>query len=112
MSQLGDVRIDIDPSVKPDILADLLTMDLSTKYPVVVSDPIWTIKPFHRPRWFYRVVDLCEVGGRIIYNAPWIPESKAVELEETMIRRSARFGNVSILSVFKKVNGFTRDPKA
>lgn len=111
-STLGDVRVDIEPSVNPSMVADLLKMDLSTKYQTVISDPPWHINPFHRRKWFFRVVDLCEVGGRIIYNAPWIPESKAVELEEMFIRKSAYFGNVSLLMTFKKINAFTRDKAA
>lgn len=46
-----------------------------------------------------------------MYNATWIPESKDVKLEKTWVRQSARFGNVSIISLFRKVSDSCNDYK-
>ena len=58
---------------------------------------------YFRPKLFFSLVEVCKVGGRIIYNATWIPTSKYVELKETHIRQSSQFSNVSIISVFEKI---------
>jgi len=72
-------------------------------FDTVISDPPWKVSYFHRFKFFFNCVEVCKVGGIVIYNAPWLPESKEVELRETMFRQSASFANVSILSVFEKV---------
>jgi hypothetical protein len=104
-SVIGDVRVDIEQ--KPNVTH---LFDIGNKVPfpcetfdTVISDPPWNIPHFERMKWFFECVYMCKVGGMIIYNATWIPESKAVLLDETWIRQSARFGNVSIISIFKKI---------
>ena len=58
MSQVGDIRADLDPIVKPDVICDL-------KYPpfrkqsfdVVIMDPPY--KYYNRFKWLLDIKDLC-----------------------------------------------------
>lgn len=112
-SLLGDVRVD---NVLPDLeigvlnptgfrlgdmsnLREMFGMDV---FDTVISDPPWHLGFYQRPRQFFALVEVCKIGGRVIFNAPWIPETKYAVLEETWIRQSAPFSNASILSVFRK----------
>jgi hypothetical protein len=105
-SQIGDVRLDIDPSLSMrgayDFFKDKIPFPKNT-FDTVISDPPWKVGHYFRPRLFFSLVDVCKPGGTIIYNATWIPTSKQVELKEAWIRQSSQFSNVSILSVFEKL---------
>jgi hypothetical protein len=105
-SMIGDVRMDSDTANRMATcfgdVHDLRDLFGDDAFDTVVSDPPWHLNIFQRPKMFFPLVEVCKIGGRIIYNAPWIPESKYAELEEIWIRQSAAFSNASILSVFKK----------
>lgn len=105
-SQLGDVRLDLDPKLSMrgayDFFKDKLEFEHNT-FDTVISDPPWKIGHYFRPRLFFRLVEVCKIGGEIIYNATWIPTSKYVKLKECWIRQSSQFSNVSIISVFEKI---------
>ena len=103
MSELGDIRLDLDPQ-KPGVSkADMNEL----KYPdetfdTVISDPPWKIGFFQRMKPFFETVRVCKTGGRIIYNCTWRPLSKFVELEKAFIRTDNNWTNVSIIWIFRK----------
>ena len=105
-SQLGDIRLDLDPKLSMrgayDFFKDKLDFPKNT-FDCVISDPPWKVSHYFRPKLFFSLVDVCKVGGTIIYNATWIPTSKLVKLKEVWIRQSSQFSNVSIISVFEKI---------
>jgi hypothetical protein len=102
-SALGSVRLDIDPSLNPDKVGDINALPFENEtFDSAVQDPLWKTNYYSRFRPFFELVRVVKVGGTLLYNAPWIPTSKAVRLEETFIRQSATFGNTSILSHFTK----------
>jgi len=106
-SELGDERLDIDPNFSMRQAYDMFKQKLpylNNTFDTVISDPPWKMGHYLRPRLFFELVRVCKIGGKIIYNATWIPQSKHVKLIETWIRQSASFGNVSILSVFEKIS--------
>jgi len=103
-SLLGDVRIDV--LEKPNVTTggDMRKIPYPDEtFDTVISDPPWKLDFYNRWKPFLECVRVTKVGGRIIYNATWIPASKQVEIEELWIRQSSSFANVSILSVFKRV---------
>ena len=106
-SKLGDIRLDVDPKMSMreafNFFKDKIPYPKNT-FDTVISDPPWHIGHYFRPKLFFSLVDVCKVGGTIIYNATWIPTSKCVKLKETYIRQSSQFSNVSILSVFEKIS--------
>lgn len=108
-SKLGDVRLDADTKMSMreayNFFKDKIPYPKNT-FDTVISDPPWHVGHYFRPKLFFSLVDVCKVGGIIIYNATWIPTSKYVKLKEAYIRQSSQFSNVSILSVFEKVEDY------
>jgi hypothetical protein len=103
-SKLGDIRIDLDPKDSSVIKGDMRNLPYpNCHFDTVIQDPPWKIGFYLRMRPFFECVRVCKVGGRIIYNAYWLPGSKAVELEEAWIRQDAAFTNTSIISIFRKL---------
>ena len=106
-----DVNMDLDPQDKTIIKGDMRLLPFkSNLFDTVVSDPPWKISYYERFKPFFECVRVCKVGGKIIYNATWIPmtPSKDVELIETYVRQDNDFSNASIISIFKKVKN-TKD---
>ena len=102
-SLLGNERVDMDAERNPTKIADMNEIPFANNtFDTVISDPPWHINFFHRPRQFFELIRVCKVGGKIIFNATWVPTSKAVELKEVWIRQSTDFSNASMLSVFEK----------
>jgi len=103
LSPLGDVKIDIDPKHESVIKADMNDLPFENcTFDTVLSDPYWKMGFYKRPRPFFECVRVCKIGGKIIYNAYWIPHSKSVDLVATYIRQDKPFTNTSIISVFRK----------
>lgn len=105
MNKLCDVNLDLDPKDRSILKGDmrLLPFEANT-FDTVVSDPPWKIGYYERFRPFFETVRVCKVGGKIIYNAYWIPMTPSgdVELVETWIRQDKNFTNTSIISIFRK----------
>ena len=102
-SSLGDVKIDLDPKDKSVIKADMkdLPFDNCT-FDTVIQDPPWKIGYYDRWKPFFECVRVCKVEGMIIYNAYWIPSSKATKLTDVVVRQDKPFTNTSIISQFIK----------
>ena len=110
-----DVNMDLDPQDKKVIRGDMRLLPYkSNTFDTVVSDPPWKISYYERFKPFFECVRVCKVGGKIIYNATWIPmtPSKDVELKETWIRQDNDFSNASVISIFKKVKNTMEYNKA
>lgn len=103
-SRIGDVRVDLDPKDKSVLKADMIDLPFENEtFDTVIQDPPWKIGYYRRMKPFFECVRVCKVGGRIIYNAYWIPTSKAVQLERVEIRQDKPWTNTSVISIFKKV---------
>jgi len=105
-SSLGDVRLDIDSNLSMREAYDMFKQKLpyqSNTFDTIISDPPWKVGHYFRPRLFFELVRVCKVGGQIIYNATWIPTSKYTLMMESWIRQSSQFSNVSVISVFLKM---------
>jgi len=103
-SSIGDIKIDLDPQDKTVIKGDMKSLSFKDNtFDTVIQDPPWKIGYYDRWKPFFECVRVCKIGGKIIYNAYWIPRSDDVQLEECFIRSDEPFTNASILAVFKKV---------
>lgn len=84
-SKLGGLRIDIEPSNEPDLVADVLTLPTllgANSQKGIIADPPWEI-PFGQRRYFsYAMRDITKPGGYLIINAPWNPWVKGLEIIE------------------------------
>lgn len=103
---LCDVNIDLDPQNKSILKGDMRLLPFkSNMFDTVVSDPPWKIGYYERFKPFFECVRVCKVGGRIIYNATWIPMTPSgdVKLINVYARQDNDFSNTSIISVFEKL---------
>ncbi len=92
MSKIGGLRIDINPKLKPEIIADVLDLpDLlgMNSQKNVLTDESWVI-PYGKRRYYsYAIRDILKIGGYWIANAPWNPWVKGLELLEVWKVRQA-----------------------
>ena len=104
MNEIGDVRLDLDPKDKSIIKGDMRELPFKdNEFDTVIQDPPWKIDLFSRFKPFFECVRVCKIGGTIIYNAYWIPQSNDVELKELYVRQDNEFSNTSIICVFEKI---------
>ena len=93
-SKIGDIRLDIDLKLSMreayNMFKEKLPYDDNT-FDTVISDPPWKMGHYFRPRIFFELVRVVKIGGRIIYNATWIPTSKYTKLVGCWIRQSSQF---------------------
>ena len=102
------VNLDLDPTDRSIIKGDMrLLMYPPETFDTVVSDPPWKISYYERFRPFFECVRVCKVGGKIIYNANWIPMTPSgdARLDEVWIRQDSNYTNISCLCIFEKVAG-------
>jgi hypothetical protein len=104
-SLLGTDRLDIDPLNEPTKVGDINDLPYANEsFDVVIQDPVWKLSFYKRMKPFFEAVRVTKLSGLVIYNATWIPSSKAtISNFAPMVRSSADFANVSILSIFRKV---------
>ncbi len=107
-SQIGGLRVDIEPSNHPDLVANILDLpdDLgaaSQKH--ILADPPWQI-PYHKRRYFsYAMRDLTVQGGYVIINAPWFPWVTGLQLVESwaVLQAFNSYRDVVYFWIFKRV---------
>lgn len=107
LNPICDVNMDLDPKDKSILKGDMRLLPFkSNTFDTVVSDPPWKIGYYERFKPFFECVRVCKVGGRIIYNATWIPStpSKCVRLDACWVRQDNDFSNTSVISIFTKVS--------
>lgn len=105
-SSLCDVKIDLDPKDKSILKGDMRLLPFkSNTFDTVISDPAWKIGYYERFKPFFECVRVCKVGGKIIYNATWIPSTPSgdVKLLGIWVRQDNFFSNTSIICEFEKI---------
>tara|TARA_R100001594_G_C3867283_1_gene222537 strand:+ start:36 stop:488 length:453 start_codon:yes stop_codon:yes gene_type:complete len=102
-SEIGDVKIDLDPRRADVQKGDMRDLQFETNtFDNVIIDPPWKLGYYQRFRPFYEAVRVAKIGGLVIYNATWIPYANNTELLNVYVRRDSHWGNVSVFSVFRK----------
>jgi len=104
LSELGDVKIDLEPQSEEVVKADMNHLPFTNEtFDTVISDPPWKLSFFKRQAPFFEAMRVCKTGGRIIYNCTWRPTSKYVMLERVFLRTDNNWANVSAVWMFKKI---------
>jgi hypothetical protein len=102
-SDIGDVKLDAEPRQDGIIQGDMRKLPFKdATFDTVVSDPPWKLGYYQRFRPFFECVRVCKPGGKIIYNATWLPESDVCRLDEIRVRQDDEFSNASVISEFTK----------
>jgi hypothetical protein len=103
-SELGDIKLDLNPIDKSVLKGDMRGLPFENEvFDTVIQDPPWKIGYYERMRPFFECVRVCKVGGIIIYNATWIPESQSTKLIRTYVRQDNSFSNTSVISIHEKI---------
>jgi len=102
-STLGDLRI--DKYLPADKVADMLSLPVdSYSADTVICDPPWGIPRHLRARLVYELRRILKVGGKLIFNAPWLPRAPGLQLESIWVAEStAPMNDCGVISVFIKV---------
>lgn len=82
-STIGDLRIDMNPDTKPDLVAriqDLPKILGNCSQENIIIDPPWEIPYGDRREFSYLCRDLLKTGGFLFFNSPWSPWVQALEL--------------------------------
>ena len=104
LSDLGDVKIDIDPLNSAVQKADMNKLPFKDNtFDVVLSDPPWKLNFFKRMKPFFEAVRVCRSSGTIIYNCTWRPTNKFVKLEKVFLRSDNNWSNISAIWFFTKI---------
>lgn len=109
-SQLGDVRVDYDPDVKPTVVWDMWDFVNcepygKEKYDTVISDPIWGLPYGQRQKFGYLLRGFLKPNGTLIFNAPFIFHVKGLKLEKVYYRVGyVTWANTALVSIYRKVN--------
>tara|TARA_Y100001963_G_C6691652_1_gene404927 strand:+ start:388 stop:819 length:432 start_codon:yes stop_codon:yes gene_type:complete len=107
-STLGTVKVDLDKKNKPDVIANMRNLPFDDdSFDTVISDPPWKLGYYQRWKPFFECVRVCKIGGKIIYNSTWMPDSDQVKLIDCWIRSDTPFGNASFIGVYRKVSNGT-----
>ena len=97
------VNIDLDPQDSKVQKGDMRNLPFEDNtFDSVVQDPPWKIGYFDRWKPFFECVRVCKIGGIIIYNAYWLPQSDDVKLLECYVRSDKPFTNMSVIAVLEK----------
>jgi len=102
-SKIGNIRADIDPQETDIKKVDMNKLPYKDNtFDTVIQDPPWKIGYYKRMKPYFECVRVCKIGGKIIYNAYWIPQSKYTKIKDLYIRQDGQFTNTSIISIHEK----------
>ena len=116
INEYNDADYTIDPvthEVEPDagahaafggrfVQGDMLDLPFDDQsFETVVSDPPWRGKSeADRRRMFAECLRVCTIGGKLIYNATWLPEHARARLRDTRVRQEKDFWGCPSFLVF------------
>ena len=100
MSHVGDIRFDIEPTVKPDILGDILHNDIPSNYKdTVISDPPWNLG--FVPRYWKELKRIAKKRIIVIALAQMMEGRDWHKIHEEIIKRQNGF-QVKVLTVYDR----------
>ena len=107
-SEIGDIKIDIKPQRDDVICKDVYELDYKEEFDTIVCDPPWKIPIHLRPKFLYPLRDALKPNGIIIFNSPWPPKVKGIQIEELYFRLSD-WRNVRMIFIGRKIQSQFND---
>ena len=107
MSQIGDVRIDIDghnANVRGDFNQLPVKDDIAD---TVVCDPPWELQYHLRGKLVKELRRIIKPGGQLLFLAPWSPKQPGLIVESIMVPEYQLmwFSNIALCWICRKVRG-------
>ena len=106
MSQIGDVRADIDPNTNPDVIADIMKPFETFKkfeFDTVLCDP--PFKYFNKTGWVHEISKLAK--KRVIFCSPNVAihlKNRVWRKEYLICEKKAVFFFIKIFQIFTRSN--------
>lgn len=101
-SQIGDIKLDL--SMIADIKGDMLHLPIKeNSFDTIICDPPWNL-PYHlRGKLLYQIRDILKIRGRLIFNAPFFPKVKGLDIKEYWIcPQQMAYHNITLLVLAEK----------
>jgi len=101
-SDLGDLTI--DEYMPAMIKADMLHLPIKTGVgDTVICDPPWGVARNLRAQLVYELRRILKPGGKLLFNAPWIPVAPGLELLEIWVSVSIMpMNDCGVISILLK----------
>lgn len=112
-SKIGGLRVDIDETVEPDMVANCLELPDKLGFESqanILADFPWQIGYYQRRYFSYALRDVCKAGGYLILNAPWNPWVKGLELVSVwkVMQNFNSYRDLVDFWIFKKIENLER----
>ena len=102
-SLLGDVRVDLY-SDAADIKADAFNLPFPDEsFQSVLADPPWHLAYHLRPKLIRELARVLRTGGKLIWNAPWWPNSRKLEVREVWYAKPNTYRTCPIIIIAIKL---------
>ena len=103
-SDIGDVKIDVQPQSNDVTQADMFKLPFKPEtFDTVICDPAWAIGIDKRWDITYQLRDVLKFKGKLLFNGLWIPRIRGLTIIDTFI--SCGFDcmmNVAIWTTYRK----------
>jgi len=105
-SRLGDVRVDIDPKARPDVVCDMLHLPFRKfLFDVVLCDPPYKFAYDKRADFVFQLRDVIKPKGRLVLKTNFIPRLGGFKEEELWLYEGARWwADLSVITVWRRVD--------
>ena len=106
-SDLGDIRVDLHTDA--DVKADAFHLPFRNEsFQTIVADPPWHLAYHLRPKLIREIVRVLKTGGKLIWNAPWWPNSRHLKVEEVWYAKPNTYRICPIILIAVKLPNIQR----
>ena len=111
-SPLGDVKVDLEVQLGPDVRGDMLHLPFKDEsFQTVLIDPPWHFANHLRPKLLWELRRVLRVGGQLILDCPWIPKIPRMKLDNVLVRIPPQIWTpVSLIGFYTRDQDILRVP--
>jgi len=106
-SDLGDIRVDLHTDA--DVKADAFHLPFRNEsFQTIVADPPWHLAYHLRPKLIREIARVLRTSGKLIWNAPWWPNSRHLKVEEVWYAKPNTYRICPIILIAVKLPNIQR----